>query len=379
MAIDLHLLGSKLRRYRDQFQMSLEEVASATGLEAQQLGEYEGGDREPTGDEILILADYFKCDYKFFISNEKTAPFEQTETLFRRYGDRLARQDRWAIQEFLFLCDSEAHLHDVLGVNARSFSFEKQGTFFKRHGQDAAAAVREHLGLDRRAVPSNVFQSFRTLGIHVFRRGLENADISGLYIRHPTAGQCVLVNYDEDMFRQRFTVAHEAGHAILDAEEDLVVSGQWEKKDLVEVRANAFAAAFLVPTNSIPDIPSTAWTPQRVREVARRLHVNVRTLVLRLKELNHIDTALVDSLASTKVPRDMKADEELEGLSPAPAARKRVLLERGLSGYYVELVLRAYDLGHISFGRVAEMLLASEQQAIGIARLFTPSWVPRHD
>ncbi len=378
MAIDLQLLGSKLRRYREQFQVSVEEVASATGVDAGQLGEYEEGKREPTGDEILILADYFKCDYKFFVSNEKTAPFDQTETLFRRYGERLTRQDRWAIQEFLFLCDCEAYLHRILDVDERPFTFAKKGTYFKGHGQDAAAGLRAHLGLEPRAVPSNVFQVFRSLGIHVFRRGLENKEISGLYIRHPTAGPCVLVNYDEDVFRQRFTVAHEAGHAILDAEEDLVVSGRWQRKDLVETRANTFAAAFLVPADAIPPLRPDEWTPEKTREIAARLHVNVRTLGLRLKELKVIEESQADDLANTKVPRDMKDDEELAGLSSAVAGRKRALLERGLSGYYVDLVLRAHDLGAISFGRVAEMLLSTEQHAADIARQFMPSWMPRH-
>lgn len=378
MAIDLNLLGSKLRRYREQFQATVGEVASATGIDAARLGEYEEGKREPMGDEILILADYFKCDYKFFVSNEKTAPFEQTEMLFRRLGDRLNRTDRWAIQEFLFLCDCEAYLHKACGVDTRPFAFTKKGTYFKGHGLEAADGLRAHLGLGPRAVPSNIFQSFRTLGIHIFRRRLENDEISGLYIRHPTAGQCVLVNYDEDVFRQRFTVAHEAGHAILDADEDLVVSGRWQKKDLVEMRANKFAAAFLVPTDAIPGLRAEEWTPDRTSEVAARLHVNVRTLGLRLKELNFVNESQADALTGAKVPRDMKGDEELAGLSPTVVARKRTLLERGLSSYYVELVLRAYDLGHISFGRAAEMFISSEQQAIGIARLFMPSWMPRH-
>ena len=38
------------------------------------------------------------------------APFEQTETLFRMYGDELSSEDRWAIQEFLFLCECEDYL-----------------------------------------------------------------------------------------------------------------------------------------------------------------------------------------------------------------------------------------------------------------------------
>jgi transcriptional regulator with XRE-family HTH domain len=69
MPLDLHLLGSKLRRYREQLQLAAAEVAGSTGLELQVLSALEEGTREPTGDELLILSDFYRCDYKFFISN----------------------------------------------------------------------------------------------------------------------------------------------------------------------------------------------------------------------------------------------------------------------------------------------------------------------
>ena len=105
MELDLQLLASKLSRYRNQFQMSVEEVSAATGITSTALVAFENGTHSPTGDEILIIADFYKCDYRFFISNERLASFEQTETLFRKHGDELSRGDRWAIQEFLYLCE----------------------------------------------------------------------------------------------------------------------------------------------------------------------------------------------------------------------------------------------------------------------------------
>ena len=78
MAINLQMLGEKLVKYRDQLQESLEEVAAATGIDLGRLTAIESASLEPTGDEVLILADHYQCDFKFFISNERVAPFEQT-------------------------------------------------------------------------------------------------------------------------------------------------------------------------------------------------------------------------------------------------------------------------------------------------------------
>jgi hypothetical protein len=76
---------------------------------------------EPTGDEVLILADHFKCDYTFFISNDNVAPFEETETLYRAANDEFTPADKHAIQEFLSLCDTEAFLSGALGRSRSVF------------------------------------------------------------------------------------------------------------------------------------------------------------------------------------------------------------------------------------------------------------------
>jgi len=72
------LLGEKIRKYREQLAFSVEELAQHTGIPGELLKQYEQGEQEPSGDEILVLADFFKCDFRFFISNENVAPFERS-------------------------------------------------------------------------------------------------------------------------------------------------------------------------------------------------------------------------------------------------------------------------------------------------------------
>src|SRR3569832_2883428 len=110
MATNLQALGSKLTKYRDQLEETLDEVAGATGIEVGRLRLIEQGAQEPTGDEFLILADHYRCDFNYFISNEQTAPFVQTDTLYRAHGGEFSKQDRAAVQEFLYLCDTEEFL-----------------------------------------------------------------------------------------------------------------------------------------------------------------------------------------------------------------------------------------------------------------------------
>jgi len=201
MAIDLRSLGSKLAKYRGQLKESIVEIASATGIDADRLAAIEAGQVEPSGDEVLILADHYRCDFKFFISNEQVAPFEQTETLYRAHGSDFTKEDRRAVQDFLYLCETEDFLMRELGRSIKSFSFGPTGNYFKGHGEDAAAALRAALGHSEREVPRDVYAEFRSVGVHVFRRKLGNSNISGLFIMHPVADKDVVIAQHKIMER----------------------------------------------------------------------------------------------------------------------------------------------------------------------------------
>lgn len=162
MAFDRSLLAEKLKKYREQFQVSSSELSKLTGIAEQNINSYEKGEKLPSGDEILILADFYKCDYKFFVSNEKVTPFEQTETLFRRHGDQFSKNDRWAVQEILFLAECEAFLNHNLGHSRQQrFTFLKKGKFLKNQGIEAANALRQQLGYKGNAIPMVYISGFQ--------------------------------------------------------------------------------------------------------------------------------------------------------------------------------------------------------------------------
>lgn len=374
MALDRHLFADKLGRYMTQFQVAPTDVSVGTGINADRIKEMLCYNIDPTGDEILIIADYFKCDFKFFISSERLAPFEQTEALFRKHGSELTADDRWAIQEFLFLCECQQFLLDELHPGSiKPFAFKKKGGYFKTHGEEAAFSLRRHLGLAAHEIPQDIFKVFRKIGQNVFRRKLGTSSISGLFVRHPVAGNCVLVNDDEDLFRQRFTVAHEVGHALLDTEQDFVVSfNKWDKNDLSELRANVFASRFLLPPETLSIIPEPqTWTETKFLEYATRFMVNTATLAYALQAASLIGEHEVKAFEKLRVAQDCKTDTEFSlSLSVSSKRRKAALLERGLSDSYVGLCLDAYDQSIVTASRLAEMLLVPEPELTEVASLY---------
>ena len=125
MPIDKVSLGNKLERCRKNLNLEISDISKNIGLSKERISEIEKGLKEPTGDEILIFSDFYKQDYKYFISNEKLSASEQIEVLYRKLGDDFSREDRWAIQEFIFLCGTEQDILQYLKFEKRHFKSQK--------------------------------------------------------------------------------------------------------------------------------------------------------------------------------------------------------------------------------------------------------------
>jgi Zn-dependent peptidase ImmA (M78 family) len=93
---------------------------------------------------------------------------------------------------------------------------------------------------------------------------------------------------------ERFTLAHELCHLLLDREygdELAVATGPWAPT-AIEQRANAFAAAFLMPTwllrNSLNRTGQPADDPETIRAVSTTLRVSGSSLIDRLYNLGEL-------------------------------------------------------------------------------------------
>lgn len=374
MPVDARSVARKLKQARELQSLSVAAVSEATGIAADRIALIETGESPASGDEVLILANFYRHDFRDFLDDNRPAPFEQADILYRRHGDAFTAEDRRAIQEFLFLCEIEASLEGLLANPKQSFSFVPSGSFLKAHGEPAARSLRAHLGYAANEIPRDVFADFRSIGVHVFRRRLANSDISGLYIEHPIAGHCILVNYDEDLYRQRFSASHEAAHVIFDSTEAVMVtyrrgSSRFDAHDLREVRANRFASCYLMPPDQLPRLPQ--WTSNLAIEWAQRLRVSTTALSIALREANVIDDDTAKAIRSVRAPSPEKIDPEApETLTDRQRARRLALLERGLSDYYVGLCFEAHQQNRISAGRLSEALLADHVELREISTLY---------
>jgi Zn-dependent peptidase ImmA (M78 family) len=182
------------------------------------------------------------------------------------------------------------------------------------------------------------------------------------------------VNYDEDLYRQFFSAAHEYGHVLFDRStierEGHVVSFRYSHAELSEMRCNNFAAEFLLPSAALNryDRPRNIQdVADLLRRVALEYRVNTEPVAITLKEQDWISERTLESFRRTRAVTIRRADKSDPDLPPNLTAmqisRRSRAAETGFTTYYLEILRRAFTQDHITFGRFAEMIDLDLSQA----------------
>lgn len=151
--------------------------------------------------------------------------------------------------------------------------------------------------------PVNLGRIARKLDIPIKTTEMEG-DIDGFVVTNTEEFKAVIgVNSNKNPNRQRFTIAHELGHALLHAGEKLHVDQGFEIKlrssksaggvDLEEKEANLFAAELLMPEKllekDLAEIGEVDLEDQRsIRELAQRYRVSCQAMSIRLGYLRYL-------------------------------------------------------------------------------------------
>jgi len=138
----------------------------------------------------------------------------------------------------------------------------------------------------------------KNLDIATWELSLSDEDVRAVSVFGPTQRPFVFVNtrtrWVKGVGARRFTLAHELCHLLLDREygdELAIATGPWAPV-AVEQRANAFAAAILMPTwllrDAVAAAPAPVDDPETIKYVSARLKVSASSLIERLHNLDEI-------------------------------------------------------------------------------------------
>jgi Zn-dependent peptidase ImmA (M78 family) len=206
-----------------------------------------------------------------------------------------------------------------------------------------AVKVRHDFDLGRSRIdPTEVAHR---LGLEVVAYPVEDNGIEGQYRPLSGGGGAIFVNSRSGILRQRFTVAHEIGHALLHREQTVVDDEiETRSRSKVERQADRFAGALLVDPAAAARILAgrDGYIDATVAEIVAEFEVSVPTAAIALEQFALITRKQLDDFLTAYQATSHRAFMESHGyrsryrpgtgrlvLDPAYKTRIADLLSRG--------------------------------------------------
>lgn len=388
--IDMAQLGTRLRAARERRALSQQAVADAIGLPRTAITNIESGARAVSTLEITKLATLYGQSAAFFLS-PNDAGEDLSVVLHRALPEMEGSPEiEREVRRILDLYQEGVGLRGLLGhaieqtVPNYASRLSSAGDAI-RQGEVVAQEERRRLGLGVAPIV-NVAETISEQGIWTAATDLPD-ELSGLFVNHPSIGLAILINVQHWPVRRRFSYSHEYAHALFDREETVTTTRRANSAELIEKRANAFAAAFLMPSEGVIDqlrqmdkgLPtraaqiifdvagnkgieteirqrpgSQAITYQDVATLARHYGVSYEAAAWRLKSLNHIGAAETAALIDQKDVgrRYIKLLGFIDLLDEGDSSPAD---EQELRSQLMRLAIEAYRQDEISRGRLLEL------------------------
>ncbi len=397
MSIDQLTLANRLRNARTRGGQTQDDVAAALNVPRTAIAQIEAGRRSVSSLELSQLAKLYRVPIDAFFLPEAGGADAPAEQVFFRADAGVADSPdaRAEIERTIELCREGMRLDQLLGRRSRlgppayDFSAPTRKHEAIEQGTRAAEEARRRLELGD-APLGDMADLLSAQEIWAAAASLRD-DVSGVFLKHPELGMLVLVNAQHTLARQRFSYAHEFAHAMFDRDhlQALSTVSAFENRgDLREVRANAFAAAFLMPADGVESVLRflNKGTPSRVqtmiydqaaeentsppiqaeeratpgsqtitcKDVALLAHhfgVSYLASAYRLRNLNLINQgeceALIGQESSGRAYLSLMKMDDFDEPDPTP--------NRELNAMVAYLAIEAYRREEISRGRMLEL------------------------
>ncbi len=262
MTVTQQELGRRIRAAREANRMTQDEVASRLGVSRSAVVQMEAGNRSVSSLELDRLAYLFGRDIREFVAES----FEEQDTLgalFRAQPD-VADQPEVVekLRECMALGRELTNLERLVGIDRDIAAVATYPLPMPRsrweaiqQGERLADEERRRLGLGVAPLP-DLAELLETQGVRTAVVDLPE-DVSGLTLSDRSVGLFVVANRVHHHLRRRFSFSHEYAHVVADRDRFGLVSRASERDDLVEIRANAFAASFLMPEEGVRQFIAT--------------------------------------------------------------------------------------------------------------------------
>ena len=337
------MIGQRLRISRLASGLSLRDLMAKIDnrVTAQAISKYERNESMPSSGVLIALADALDVSVDY-LAGDADMVLEAVD--FRKKG-RIGRRDEARIEaKVLHLLERYLTVEEILGLPSVAWDKPREAPWpvvrNLSEAEQGALGLRIHWGLGLDPIP-NLVEPLEERGIKVLAMDLP--DVDGLTARvrreRAAAASVIVVNRGDWGERQRFTVAHEIGHMVLDVFPKLNE----------EKAAHRFAGAFLMPAETIraeigKHRKSMGWG--ELFELKRVFGVSVQALTYRCKDLGIFSNNLFRSLFDEFARRGWRS----------PPYEEPYAMQGEKPGRFERLCYRALVEGAVSDAKAAELL-----------------------
>ncbi len=256
MPISQQELGRRLRVARESCRLTQEEVARHLEVARSSVVQMERGNRAVTSLELDRLAYLFGRDIREFFDDDF---YEEDALIALLRADPDVAEDADVVEALrvcLQLGREVTSLERLLGIDRDpgrmpTYPFPRPRNKWDAVQQGARVADEERRRLGLGIAPlADVAEILETQSVRTVQVDLPD-DVSGLTLSESRVGLFVVANRQHHVLRRRFSYAHEYAHVILDRDRRGTISRTAERDQLIEVRANAFAAHLLMPSDGV--------------------------------------------------------------------------------------------------------------------------------
>lgn len=281
----------RLTQARHLAEMTKRGLAEKVGVSPAAVGQWEAGVAAPRPDHLSTLADALEVPVGFFAAGRRYARVDVADAHFRslRATPAALRAKAVAfIEQVWELTHALERRVQLPPVDLPGFSAgEVQPGRFAEDPAAAARMLRGHWGLGQAPIP-HLVNTLEQHGVIVTLLPFAKAQtktIDAFSTSHlPRPVIALTPDRADDVYRHRFTAAHELGHLMLHAD---TAPG-----DAVHERqADAFAAEFLTPASVIePQLP-TRMKLHELDDLSQTWGVGIDSLIYRCHEIGVISEA----------------------------------------------------------------------------------------
>lgn len=273
------MIGENIKKYRNIRSMSLRDLASVVGVTQTAIAKYENNELVPDGDRLMEIARALSVSVADLMKPQrKNRPIK----ISYRKSHSLSRKSQTKLE--ILLQDKINDYLDVLDLlDERPAKIVKYTVSNISEAEEAALHFRLCNNLNDLMPMTDLTSIVENLGINLIYLNDEDGVYKGFFgvseiiEEHPF----ICLTRSVNLFKHRFTLAHELGHLVLD------VCGEVDEEEACD----AFASSLLLPNRALlmkfgEKRSSIDW--QEFIEVQREYGISIKTAIYRLHRQNVI-------------------------------------------------------------------------------------------